>query len=116
MKAEEIRGRQEKIEIAAAAIGAREGDFDSLSGVCFWLAENAAQAAEVSESLKRLAYPLLTVPNKTLRDEFAMAALTAIIGRGDLDTEMNVLPYCQDAYTIADAMIEARSNKEGKCS
>ncbi len=45
---------------------------------------------------------------KTLRDEIAIAALAAIIGRGDLDAQMDVFPYCQDAYTIADAMLEAR--------
>jgi len=45
---------------------------------------------------------------KTLRDEIAISAMAAIIIRGDLDTEMNVLPYCKDAYTIADAMLEAR--------
>lgn len=48
------------------------------------------------------------VTYKTLRDEIAIAALAAIISRGDLDTEMNVMPYCQDAYTIADAMLKAR--------
>lgn len=47
-------------------------------------------------------------PIKTLRDEFAIAALVAIIGRGDMDKEMDVRPYCDDAYTIADAMLEAR--------
>ena len=45
---------------------------------------------------------------KTLRDEIAIAVLAAIISRGDLDTEMNVTPYCKDAYTIADAMLAAR--------
>ena len=45
---------------------------------------------------------------KTLRDEIAIAALMAIISRGDLDAQTNVTPYCQDAYTIADAMLEAR--------
>lgn len=44
----------------------------------------------------------------SLRDKFAIAALAAIISRGDLDTDMNVMPYCEDAYTIADAMLEAR--------
>jgi hypothetical protein len=48
----------------------------------------------------------------TLRDKIAIAALTAIISRGDLDTQMNVMPYCQDAYTIADAMLEARKAGE----
>jgi hypothetical protein len=47
---------------------------------------------------------------KTLRDEIAIEALVAIINRGDLDTEMDVMPYCKDAYTIADAMLEARES------
>ena len=46
----------------------------------------------------------------TLRDQIAIAALSAIIGRGDMDAQMNVMPYCQDAYTIADAMLEARES------
>jgi hypothetical protein len=50
MKAEEIRERQEKIENAAAVIGAREGNFDSISGVCFWMAEIAAQLAEFNQA------------------------------------------------------------------
>jgi hypothetical protein len=45
-----------------------------------------------------------------LRDQIAIAALSAIIGRGDMDTQMDVMPYCQDAYTIADAMLEARES------
>jgi hypothetical protein len=45
---------------------------------------------------------------KTLRDEIAIAVLVAIISRGDMDTEMDVAPYCKDAYTIADAMLAAR--------
>jgi hypothetical protein len=48
---------------------------------------------------------------KTLRDEIAMAVLVAIINRGDMDTSMDVMPYCQDAYTIADAMLEARGKE-----
>ena len=47
-------------------------------------------------------------PSIKLRDYFAALAMQAIIGRGDLDMEMNVTPYCEDAYTIADAMLETR--------
>ena len=47
---------------------------------------------------------------KTLRDEIAIAAMVAIISRGDLDTEMDVMPYCLDAYTIADSMLEASNS------
>jgi len=43
-----------------------------------------------------------------LRDHFAALAMQAIISRGHLDAEMNVTPYCKDAYTIADAMLAAR--------
>ena len=49
-------------------------------------------------------------PSIKLRDYFAALAIQAIISRGDLDTEMNVMPYCRDAYTIADAMLEARES------
>jgi hypothetical protein len=49
---------------------------------------------------------------KTLRDEIAIAALAAIISRGDMDTEMDVSPYCRDAYTIANAMLEAREGRQ----
>ena len=51
---------------------------------------------------------------KSLRDEIAIAVLTAIINRGDLDTEMNVMPYCKDAYTIADAMLKARESSSAE--
>jgi hypothetical protein len=47
---------------------------------------------------------------KTLRDEIAIATLAAIISRGDLDKDMNVMPYCRDAYLIADAMMIARES------
>jgi hypothetical protein len=49
-------------------------------------------------------------PSIKLRDYFAALAMQAIIGRGSLDTDMNVTPYCLDAYTIADAMLEASSS------
>ena len=32
----------------------------------------------------------------SLRDRIAIAALSAIIGRGDMDTQMDVMPYCQE--------------------
>jgi hypothetical protein len=47
-------------------------------------------------------------PSIKLRDYFGALAIQAIISRGDLDMDMNVMPYCLDAYTIADAMIETR--------
>lgn len=72
------------------------------------LAELAAQVAEVNEHLKCIAHPLLSSEQKTLRDELAMSVLTSIIGQGVMNAEMNVTPYVEDAYTIADAMLEAR--------
>lgn len=42
---------------------------------------------------------------KTLRDEFAMAAMTAIISRPGLKACVIVT---EDAYKFADAMLEAR--------
>jgi hypothetical protein len=49
---------------------------------------------------------ILRPPSIKLRDYFGALAIQAIISRGDLDTDMNVMPYCLDAYTIADAMLE----------
>jgi len=55
-------------------------------------------------------------PSIKLRDYFGALAIQAIISRGDLDMDMNVMPYCLDAYTIADAMLEVRqlSSTESK--
>jgi hypothetical protein len=49
-------------------------------------------------------------PSIKLRDYFAALAMQGIIGRGSMDMDMNVTPYCLDAYTIADAMLEASSS------
>ena len=44
----------------------------------------------------------------TLRDRFAMAALTAVMGKvGGLNAKIHAV----DAYEIADAMMEARDGK-----
>ena len=51
-------------------------------------------------------------PYVTLRDQFAVAALTAIITQGTMNAEMDVMPYVQDAYTIADAMLAARKESQ----
>lgn len=42
----------------------------------------------------------------TLRDQFAMAALTGLIASADLEAELH--HFALDAYAIADAMLEAR--------
>jgi len=43
----------------------------------------------------------------TLRDQFAMAALTGIMADGWVDSRA-----CKRAYEIADAMLEARKEKK----
>lgn len=49
---------------------------------------------------------VVDVPIKTLRDEFAMAALTQLFSMpGDYEPEL----LASIAYSIADAMMEARS-------
>jgi len=54
--------------------------------------------------------PWDVIPDKTLRDEFAMAALTGILacpeGCGNYQT------MCDDAYKCADAMLKAREAHE----
>ena len=42
----------------------------------------------------------------TLRDKFAMAALTGLLVKIDSDDSMNA--YAEHAYKFADAMLEAR--------
>lgn len=46
---------------------------------------------------------------KTLRDEFAIAALTGILARSS--RTQNDEAVAEDAYEIADAMLEARKAK-----
>lgn len=47
--------------------------------------------------------------NKRLRDEFAMAALTGLVSRGDCPTQACA---AQAAYNLADAMLEEREVSE----
>jgi hypothetical protein len=58
--------------------------------------------------LKKMTTPTVMITQKTLRDEFAMAALTGLVvanyGKKDIDP-MDVASW---AYGIADAMMEAR--------
>ena len=61
--------------------------------------------------LEQMMTPTMYVTQKTLRDEFAMAALTGILMNDNLlpgNTEL--IPYRATgcAYEIADAMMEAR--------
>ena len=61
--------------------------------------------------LEKMMQPTMYVTQKTLRDEFAMAALTGILMNDNLlpgNTEL--IPYRATgcAYEIADAMMEAR--------
>ena len=132
MKADDIRTLNERAQeqmLNSKSVEGHEAGFKSL--LLSLLSEMAAQGAESNENLRRVLNPPLmydtsnidpvdwadlpqpvqfTVrePRATLRDQIAIAALSAIIGRGDMDTQMDVMPYCQDAYTIADAMMEAR--------
>lgn len=130
MNAREIREKEPSKSAYDGNGGWKSSDVDIARASFIAVRELAAQVAEANEYLKRIVCPPLcfesgsidpetlkdaqpgkiawTPGPKSLRDEIAIAALTAIISRGDLDTEMNVAPYCQDAYTIADAMLEAR--------
>ena len=50
-------------------------------------------------------------PHKTLRDEFAMAALTGILASNRaVPSEV----YARDAYLMADLMLDYRKNKPRK--
>ena len=46
-------------------------------------------------------------PVATLRDQFAMAALTALLARTDIDI-IEFIDFAVDSYNVADAMIKAR--------
>lgn len=52
------------------------------------------------------------VENTTLRDQFAMAALTGICACGPTSSGSPNAFYADRAYKIADAMLEARKGKE----
>ena len=59
------------------------------------------------EAMKVIHPPPLDINKETLRDRFAMAALTAIVSQDD-DVPNG---YAKSAYEIADAMLEARGKK-----
>lgn len=48
-------------------------------------------------------------PDVTLRDQFAMAALTGICGSHLLSSEADDDDLAEAAYSLADAMMEARN-------
>ena len=51
-------------------------------------------------------------PAQTLRDQFAMAALTGILDSISLiDRKYPSIKYAQSAYQLADAMLKAREEK-----
>jgi len=56
------------------------------------------------QSPTRPAPPILMTSDKTLRDEFAIAALPACIAHGGTPER-----YARQSYEIADAMLEARN-------
>jgi len=58
-----------------------------------------------AQLLKMMSTPVMMVTERTLRDEFAMAALTGIMSRHD-----NLMPetVAEIAIRYADAMMEAR--------
>jgi hypothetical protein len=57
------------------------------------------------------------LPTKALRDEFAMAALTGLLSNPNFDVKPGLekerdQAYAEDAYSIDDAMLEAREVKD----
>ena len=55
--------------------------------------------------LEQLIQPTIVVTHRTLRDQFAMAALPAAMSRYPT---WKIKAYAKGAYEIADAMMEAR--------
>ena len=70
MTADEIRKVNElcqRMSLETKTVAEREAGLQSL--LCTLLAEIAAQMAEGNESMKRLAYPMMVVENKTTEGE-----------------------------------------------
>jgi hypothetical protein len=59
-----------------------------------------------AELLRMMSTPVVMVTEKNLRDEFAMAALPALIS--DPDSVAYPIGHAKLAYEYADAMMEAR--------
>ena len=55
--------------------------------------------------LERMMKPTVFIVEKTLRDEFAMAALTALLSKPFVTKDHQL---AKDCYDYADAMMEAR--------
>lgn len=107
-----------------------ERDFQGF--VMEMLREGVAQLAEIAEHLKRFAYPSLvfdasnvdlkdvdlsgpshpilrvTEPRATLRDQFAIAALSGMLADPNVTRKNVVQEAVEFAYKAADAMMEAR--------
>ena len=133
MKAEDIRTLNERCQnfTGNATLSREQQDVGLKSIEVSMLTEIAAQLAEANESLKCIVHPPLFIENgkinlesfkdeqprkitfmpsqdvKTLRDEFAMAALQATINwmQDSIDTCPEMARRC---YVMADAMLEAR--------
>ena len=116
MKAEDIRSLNERCQkfTGESTISREQQDVGLKSIEVSMLTEIAAQLAEANESLKCIAHPLIEVVNeeakpqqdvKTLRDEFAMAAITGIMATY---SKIETLECAKEAYQIADAMLETR--------
>ena len=119
MKAEDIR----KIGLYNYDRGDGHNDTSALHlcDMAELVREGVAQLSEANESLKCIAHPLIEVVNeeakpqedvKTLRDEFAMAAMLGLTNaaseRGEMGNPGEVEAVAVFAYQYADAMLEAR--------
>lgn len=62
-------------------------------------------------TLETLGYPTCEPRHKTLRDEFAMAALTGLLSTNSDDSFYSKLGSAQVAYEFADAMLAERERK-----
>lgn len=76
---------------------------ENVSGLISPIPKWASRPEEMGRKLS------LNVP-ATLRDQFAMAALTGLISKyyGDLGSKENAPMAAEEAYAYADAMIEIR--------
>lgn len=52
--------------------------------------------------------------NLTMRDEFAIAALTGLIANPDVDLAKPLEKFAAAAYQLADCMLKARKDQEGE--
>jgi hypothetical protein len=136
MKADDIRTLNEKLQeqiLNSQSVGEHEAGFKSL--LLSLLSEVAAQLAEANEFLKMYSNPpmvfkgtdidpadwpelpqpvmMLNEPRATLRDQFAMAALSGYIacdpsGTTYWKTGPQMVDAATNAYVWANVMMEAR--------